>query len=90
MTRWSLFLQTLSLLHHFLGLYSRGGFGSHRNKARMLRIARWQREPAKLGFPFRPPIPNSQGAIEAAGACCRSFVLVNRLYCVVSLRGEWP
>lgn len=56
----------------------------------MLRIARWQREPAKLGFPFRPPIPNSQGAIEAAGACCRSFVLVNRLYCVVSLRGEWP
>ena len=22
MTRWSLFLQTLSLLHHFLGLYS--------------------------------------------------------------------
>ena len=23
MTRWSLFLQTLSLLHHFLGLYSR-------------------------------------------------------------------
>ena len=24
MTRWSLFLQTLSLLHHFLGLYSRG------------------------------------------------------------------
>ena len=25
MTRWSLFLQTLSLLHHFLGLYSRCG-----------------------------------------------------------------
>ena len=25
MTRWSLFLQTLSLLHHFLGLYSDGG-----------------------------------------------------------------
>ena len=24
MTRWSLFLQTLSLLHHFLGLYSGG------------------------------------------------------------------
>ena len=24
MTRWSLFLQTLSLLHHFLGLYSLG------------------------------------------------------------------
>ena len=23
MTRWSLFLQTLSLLHHFLGLYFR-------------------------------------------------------------------
>ena len=25
MTRWSLFLQTLSLLHHFLGLYSEVG-----------------------------------------------------------------
>ena len=25
MTRWSLFLQTLSLLHHFLGLYLFGG-----------------------------------------------------------------
>ena len=25
MTRWSLFLQTLSLLHHFLGLYYLGG-----------------------------------------------------------------
>ena len=24
MTRWSLFLQTLSLLHHFLGLYYAG------------------------------------------------------------------
>ena len=28
MTRWSLFLQTLSLLHHFLGLYSALGGGT--------------------------------------------------------------
>ena len=28
MTRWSLFLQTLSLLHHFLGLYSDGALAS--------------------------------------------------------------
>ena len=28
MTRWSLFLQTLSLLHHFLGLYSLGQAGA--------------------------------------------------------------
>ena len=26
MTRWSLFLQTLSLLHHFLGLYCKGSY----------------------------------------------------------------
>ena len=34
MTRWSLFLQTLSLLHHFLGLYSRNvvqGFGDDKS-----------------------------------------------------------
>ena len=43
MTRWSLFLQTLSLLHHFLGLYSRAHYLG--------------KVPDALGWPIGPCFP---------------------------------
>ena len=48
MTRWSLFLQTLSLLHHFLGLYFERSF-----------IAQIARRPNSHRAAHVPPVRNT-------------------------------